>query len=356
MSVGKKVRVLIVDDSLFFRKVLSDGLEKEKDIQVIGTAIDVDDAKVKIKALKPDVLTLDVEMPKMNGIEFLKQLMQTEPLPVIMVSGVNVRVFDTLAAGAVDFVKKPQSKSLADMDQFFKELSNKIKIASVAELKTKKNKPVNASVPGAPVKKIFNSMIPKTVQDRYVIAIGASTGGTEAILEVLQPLPKDMPGIVVTQHMPTGFTKMYAERANRLCALEVKEAEDHDLIQPGRVLIAPGGMQMTVVKRPNGGYAVRCQPGEKVSGHCPSVDVLFQSVADKVRQDALGVILTGMGSDGAKGLLNMRMNGAYTIGQDKESSVVYGMPMVAFNSGAVCKQVSCGNISDEILQYLRRKR
>lgn len=356
MNNEKKVRVLIVDDSLFFRKVLSDGLEKEKDIEVIGTAIDVDDAKVKIQTLRPDVLTLDVEMPKVNGIEFLKQLMQTKPLPVIMVSGVNVRVFDTLAAGAVDFVKKPQGKSLADMDQFFKELSSKIKIASVAALKTKKSKPVGAPVTERPAKIGLSSMFPKTVLDKYVIAIGASTGGTEAILEVIQPLPKDMPGIVVTQHMPTGFTKMYAERANRLCALEVKEAEDHDIIQPGRVLIAPGGMQMTVVKRPTGGYAVRCQPGEKVSGHCPSVDVLFQSVADKVRQNAIGVILTGMGSDGAKGLLNMRMNGAYTIGQDKESSVVYGMPMVAYNSGAVCKQVSCSNVADEIMQYLRRKR
>lgn len=355
MGNGKKVRVLIVDDSLFFRKVLADGLSKEDGIEVVDTAFDVNDAKAKIQAVRPDVLTLDVEMPKINGIEFLKELMRTNPLPVIMVSGVNVRVFDTLDAGAVDFVKKPQSKSPADMELFFKDLASKIKIASVAALKTQKARPM-ATPSSGPMKPAMGPSLPRTVLDQYVIAIGASTGGTEAILEVIQQLPKDMPGIVVTQHMPSGFTKMYAERANRLCALTVKEAEDHDLIQPGRVLIAPGGMQMTVVKRPTGGYAVRCQPGEKVSGHCPSVDVLFQSVAERVRQNAVGVILTGMGSDGAKGLLNMRMNGAYTIGQDKESCVVYGMPMVAYNSGAVCKQVSCGSIANEVLQYLRRKR
>lgn len=366
--VAKKIRVLIVDDSMFFREVLSRGLSKDQGLEIVGTANDAEDAKRKITLLKPDVLTLDVEMPKMSGIDFLKQLMQTTPLPVIMVSSINMRVFDTLDAGAVDFVKKPESKKPDDMELFFQDLAAKIKIASVAKVGRARNsaaRPVatpSATATSPSIKmpqvsrlgmvKLSGNML---ANKRYVVAIGASTGGTEAILNVLQRMPEQMPGIVVTQHMPAGFTKMFAERLNKLCALEVKEACDNDIIQPGRALIAPGGVQMKVVRRVGGGYAVRCVGTEKVSGHCPSVDVLFQSMAEVVKQDAVGVIMTGMGSDGANGLLKMRQSGAYTIGQDKESCVVYGMPMVAFNNGAVCKQTSCDNIATEVLQYLKQK-
>lgn len=363
MGLTNLIRVLVVDDSLFFREVLARGLSKNTGIEIVGTACDAEDAKRKIQTLHPDVLTLDVEMPKMSGIDFLKQLMQTNPLPVIMVSAVNMRVFDTLDAGAVDFVKKPESKSPADMDAFFKDLSAKIRIAAVAKLpKAKSQTSASATKPATAAKLSIAPIIgvPKLSgsilnNKRYVVAIGASTGGTEAILNVLKRMPAQMPGIVITQHMPPGFTKMFAERLNKLCALTVKEASDHDPILPGQALIAPGGLQMRVIRRAAGGYEVRCVPGEKVSGHCPSVDELFRSVAEVVKRDAVGVIMTGMGSDGANGLLQMRQAGAYTIGQDKDSSVVYGMPMVAHNKGAVCKQTSCDNIAAEVLQYLKQK-
>lgn len=369
---------MIVDDSIFFREILSSGLKPYEFLEIVGTAVDAEDASIKIQKLKPDVLTLDVEMPKMNGIDFLKQLMQgPSPLPVIMVSSLNMRVFDTLAAGAVDFVKKPDSKQSEEMNNFFRDLANKLKIAAVAKLPKARVNLANTNSIKAPKPVIENkktttptvnelaktksttALLPKLVNNklghaRFVIALGASTGGTEAILSVVSRLPAQMPGIVITQHMPPGFTKMFAERMNRICALEVKEAADNDVIRPGLVLIAPGGVQMQVVKRGNG-YAVKCAPGEKVSGHCPSVDVLFQSMATAVGRDGVGVIMTGMGADGANGLLAMKESGAYTIGQDKESSVVYGMPMEAFNRGAVLKQAALENIAAEILQYLRLK-
>lgn len=375
---NKRIKVLIVDDSIFFREILSSGLKPYEFLEIVGTAVDAEDASIKIQKLKPDVLTLDVEMPKMNGIDFLKQLMQgPSPLPVIMVSSLNMRVFDTLAAGAVDFVKKPDSKQSEEMNNFFRDLANKLKIAVVAKLPKARVNLANTNSIKAPKPVIENkktttptvnelaktksttALLPKLVNNklghaRFVIALGASTGGTEAILSVVSRLPAQMPGIVITQHMPPGFTKMFAERMNRICALEVKEAADNDVIRPGLVLIAPGGVQMQVVKRGNG-YAVKCAPGEKVSGHCPSVDVLFQSMATAVGRDGVGVIMTGMGADGANGLLAMKESGAYTIGQDKESSVVYGMPMEAFNRGAVLKQAALENIAAEILQYLRLK-
>ncbi len=375
---NKRIKVLIVDDSIFFREILSSGLKPYEFLEIVGTAVDAEDASIKIQKLKPDVLTLDVEMPKMNGIDFLKQLMQgPSPLPVIMVSSLNMRVFDTLAAGAVDFVKKPDSKQSEEMNNFFRDLANKLKIAAVAKLPKARVNLANTNSIKAPKPVIENkktttptvnelaktksttALLPKLVNNklghaRFVIALGASTGGTEAILSVVSRLPAQMPGIVITQHMPPGFTKMFAERMNRICALEVKEAADNDVIRPGLVLIAPGGVQMQVVKRGNG-YAVKCAPGEKVSGHCPSVDVLFQSMATAVGRDGVGVIMTGMGADGANGLLAMKESGAYTIGQDKESSVVYGMPMEAFNRGAVLKQAALENIAAEILQYLRLK-
>lgn len=344
----KKIRVLVVDDSLLFRKVLIDSLQKNDDIEVVGYAVDAFDAKAKIPKLRPDVVTLDVEMPRLNGIDFLKQLIPQHPVPVVVVSSLNINVFEALSAGAVDFVRKPDISKQNTVDAFFKDLTGKIRIASKAIVHRHtehKDVPKPPTAPFAASSAKLNSTI---------IAIGASTGGTEATLTVLKDLPADTPGIVVVQHMPEGFTKMYAERLDRLCRMRVKEAKSGDAIVRGQVLIAPGGELQTKVVRQGNGYAVSCLPGEKVSGHRPSVDVLFTSVAEAVRQNAVGIIMTGMGRDGADGLLKMRKNGAFTIGQDRDSCVVYGMPMVAHNIGAVEVQASCENIAGVLRRHLAK--
>ncbi len=335
----KKIKVLIVDDSLFFRKLLIDSLSKANNIEVIGFAVDAFDAKEKIPLLKPDVVTLDVEMPKLNGIEFVKQLLPAYPVPVVLVSSVNINVFEALSAGAVDFVKKPDISKPGNISQFLDELASKITVASYAKIRTKLRSNISIS-------KLTSAAVPKSsaLLNSTVIAIGASTGGPEAILEVLESLPPSTPGILIVQHMPPVFTKMYAERLNKLCKIEVKEAENGDIVRNGLALIAPGDFHMALAKQGNN-YVVKLFHSDKVSGHRPSVDVLFNSVADVAKRSAIGVILTGMGKDGAEGLLKMKKQGAYTIGQDKESCVVYGMPMVAYNIGAVSIQASCQNIA-----------
>lgn len=342
MVIPKKIRVLVVDDSLLFREVISKGISSDFAIEVVGTAGDAFEARDKIIDLEPDVLTLDVEMPKMNGIEFLKRLMPQYPLPVVVVSAVSDNVFDALNAGAVDFVTKVNSVTGGNLDSFINELVIKIKIASMAKVGHYKKAVNNQHNEEKATSNVKNP----------IIAIGASTGGTEAIFEIVKHFPIDMPGVVIAQHMPPGFTKMYAERLNNSCIVEVKEAENGDVIKQGRVLIAPGDKHM-VVSRSGNEFFVRCQSGEKVNGHRPSVDVLFNSVAEKAGSNAIGIILTGMGYDGAKGLLKMKQNGAYTIGQDEQSSVVYGMPMVAYNLGAVKKQVSLVNIPGVLFSLLR---
>ncbi|MEL7649262.1 MAG: chemotaxis response regulator protein-glutamate methylesterase [Sedimentibacter sp.] len=351
----KKIKVLITDDSLLFRNVLKKELSEDDRIEVVGTAVDPIDAGEKIRDLKPDILTLDVEMPKMNGLVFLKKLMDENPIKVVLVSSMNISVFDALHAGAVDFVKKPDMTSKNDLSIFFSELRTKIKIASIAKLvpyasreKLPVLRPVSPVVrENPPVGNLYN------ISSSPIISIGASTGGTEATLAILKSLPKEMPGILVTQHMPAGFTKMYADRLNKICALEVREASNGDRVEKGLVLIAPGDRQMRLEKDDKG-YYVSCRPGEKVSGHCPSVDVLFNSVAEAAGRNSIGIILTGMGKDGAQGLLNMKRNGAYTIGQDEKSSVVYGMPMVAFNIGAVAVQASIDDIADIIIRHVNK--
>jgi two-component system chemotaxis response regulator CheB len=343
--MNEKIRVLIVDDSLLFRKVLIDNLSKNPNIEVIGYAVDAFDAERKIPLLKPDVVTVDVEMPRLSGIDFVKKLLPIYTVPVILVSSLNLNVFEALSAGAVDFVRKPDMTSGNSSSTFLNTLISKIFIASRAKIKVPQASPVvtkNTSSSG----KLFSLNAYNTV-----IAIGASTGGTEATLQVLKNLPPDTPGIVVTQHMPEGFTKMYADRLNRLCQMNVKEAQSGDAIERGQVLIAPGDLQMKVVKI-GSRYSVNCYSGEKVSGHRPSVDVLFQSIADTAGPNSVGIIMTGMGRDGADGLLNMKKRGAFTIGQDAESCVVYGMPMVAYNIGAVVTQTSCANISNVLLKHL----
>lgn len=363
----KKIRVLVVDDSVFFRQMLVQDIQKQANMELVGFATSAFDARAKVPALKPDVITMDVEMPGLSGIDFLKELLPKYPIPVILVSSLNLSVFDALAAGAVDFVQKPNMGKDYSVSNFFTMLHSKIFIASRAKVRAPQQpRPVTPPVMGtsqaggmmsaasvAPVSSGPSSGLSQNVLKTKYIAIGASTGGTEATLEVLRQLPGDIPGIVVTQHMPPGFTKMYAERLDRICKMEVREAQNGDRIRPGLALIAPGALQMQVEKDVYGFYVV-CKDGEKVNGHRPSVDVLFSSVAKKMGRNAIGIIMTGMGRDGANGLLEMRNTGSFTIGQDKESCVVYGMPMVAQDIGAVCVQASCTNIPNVLMTHLRK--
>ncbi len=340
MRILKKIRVLIVDDSLVFRELLSKKIAEDPAIEVVATACDAYDARDKILEHNPDVMLLDIEMPKMNGLEFLEKLLPQYPMRVIVTSSANNCVFDALNAGALDFVAKPGSDTGTDMNSYIRELILKTKTASVAKILTSEENSVHS---------LSHSQV-RDAKDK-VIAIGASTGGTEAIVQVLSTFSRDVPGIVITQHMPPVFTNMYAQRLNKTMSLEVKEAKDGDIIKPGTVLIAPGDFHMSV-KKIGSTFKVRCTKGERVNGHCPSVDVLFKSVAKEIGPNAIGVILTGMGCDGAKGLLEMRKAGARTIGQDEASCVVYGMPKVAFNIGAVEKQVALDKVGQTVYSFL----
>lgn len=341
----RKIKVLVVDDSMLFRNLLISTINQEPDLEVVGYAINTSDARIKIPQLKPDVVTMDIEMPGMSGLDFLKEFLPKYPIPVILVSSLDLRVFDAMAVGAVDYVRKPNLNMQNARETFLAQLISKIYVASKAKVQ------LPSAAPAAPTPSIPAAISKSFADSNKIIAIGASTGGTEATLEILKQFPATMPGIVITQHMPEGFTSMYAQRLNRICNIEVREAKSGDKIQPGLALLAPGGMQMRVV-RLGAGYAVNCSPGEKVNGHRPSVDVLFDSVAANVRDKAIGIILTGMGADGAMGLLRMRRNGAYTIGQDRESCVVYGMPMEANKIGAVCTQSPLKNIPKLVFQKL----
>ncbi|PKK88311.1 MAG: chemotaxis response regulator protein-glutamate methylesterase [Candidatus Wallbacteria bacterium HGW-Wallbacteria-1] len=350
------IRVLVVDDSALVRDILSRGLSEDPDIEVVGTARDPYDARDKIVKLKPDVMTLDVEMPRMDGVEFLRRLMPQYPLPTLMVSALTEEgkrvTMDALEAGAVDFVTKPSSDVSRGLEAMLTDLRAKVKAVARADLSRFKSRQ-SADLKPAPRQIRTNTDSLKEFSDR-VIAIGASTGGTEAIRSIIRSLPASTPGIVIVQHMPAGFTKLFAERLNDQSRLEVREAVDGDRIIEGRALIAPGGLQLTV-HRSGGNYMVRCRPGDPVNGHAPSVDVMMKSVSENVGSNAVGVILTGMGSDGADGLLRMRSAGAPTIGQNQETCVVYGMPKVAFERGAVEKVVSLDNMPDQILMAVQRK-
>ncbi|MFT4145989.1 MAG: chemotaxis response regulator protein-glutamate methylesterase [Mobilitalea sp.] len=331
----KRIKVLIVDDSILFREVLLRGLSSDPFIEVVATAGDPFEARDLILKYEPDVLTCDVEMPKMNGLEFVQRLMPQYPLPIIVVSALSSAVFDAMNAGAIDFVGKPNMSSKTNVESFLYDLIGKVKIAANAKIQGKLSNAVN---------QIDAS---KGANPDKIIALGASTGGTEAIYSILKQLPKDVPGIVIVQHIPPNFSRMFAERLNTTTNLEVKEAKTGDYLEKGKVLIAPGDQHM-VIKKIGERYKVECFFGEKVNGHCPSVDVLFESVAKEAGKNAIGVILTGMGYDGAKGLLAMRRNGARTIGQDEKSSVVYGMPKVAYNIGGVEKQVTLEGIAHKM--------
>ena len=338
----RKIKVLIVDDSLIFREVLARGISTDPTIEVVAKAVDAFDARDKILEYSPDVMTCDIEMPKMNGIEFIKRLLPQYPLPVVVVSSVSVAVFEAMKAGAVDFVTKPNVQSVQDVEGFIHELIQKIKIAA------------NAKIPKYVGQSITNVVEEGTSVEGRLIAIGASTGGTEAVFNILKVLPSQIPGIVVTQHIPPVFSKMFADRLNDSTQLRVKEAQTGDYVDQGSVLIAPGGQHMRL-KKVGKRYRVECFEGEKVNGHCPSIDVLFESVAKEVGEGAIGIILTGMGYDGAKGLLTMRRKGARTLGQDEKSSVVYGMPKVAFEIGAVEKQIPLETMAQALITLLRRR-
>lgn len=337
----KAVRVLVVEDSRLFREVLVKGLSADDGIEVVGIAGDPFEARDRIIELTPDVMTLDVQMPKMNGIEFLKKLMPQHPMPVVVVSGVSDIVFDAMNAGAVDFVAKPEKQGGDSLQAFIQELTVKVKIASISNVSRWKRgyQPQALSTP-----------MTSAARDR-IVAIGASTGGTEALYEIIRKFPRDMNGTVVVQHMPPVFTRMYAERLNQSCAMEVLEARDGDAVEAGRVLIAPGDIHIQVVRK-GSGYVVRYADKDKVNGHRPSVDVLFDSVALTAGAAGVGVILTGMGNDGAKGLLAMRQKGACTIGQSEETCVVYGMPKVAWEIGAVEHRLPLKDIADRVLRAL----
>jgi two-component system chemotaxis response regulator CheB len=283
-------------------------------------------------------------MPKMNGIEFLKKLLPIHKVAAIVVTASAVEAFEAISAGAVDYIKKPGAR---EMDSFGHQLKKAVRVASTARVGI-----ASQHSTGAAAQTVRQSVLNIARNTDKIIAIGASTGGTEAIQVVVENLPKTTPGIVIVQHMPAGFTKMYADRLNRTCQMDVKEAENGDKVRQGLIILAAGGNQMRLLKD-GMGYRIESKPGEKVSGHCPSVDFLFDSVAEVAKAKAIGVILTGMGGDGAKGLMKMRQAGSFTIGQDEASCVVYGMPMVAQNMGAVVRQSPLKNIAGLLIEKLK---
>lgn len=343
------IRVLIVDDSPLVRRILSEGLAKDPNIDVCGTAADPFHARDEIVKLRPDVLTLDVEMPKMNGVEFLRRLMPQYPIPAVMVSSLTERgqktTLEAMAAGAVDFVAKPKGGSL---DQMIDELKTKVKIASTANVSHWKHKQYTPAGLGEATGTKTSG---QTLSTR-MCAIGASTGGTEALREVICAFPRSFIGTVVVQHMPAGFTKMFADRLNGLAQVIVKEAEDGDKIFDGRVLIAPGGKQLEVV-RSGIGWAVRIFDAPLCCGHRPSVEQMMNSVSKNVGKKAIGAMLTGMGADGANGMKAMRDAGARCVAQDEATCVVFGMPKEAYERGGAERLVPLQNIAQALQSFLR---
>ncbi len=336
----RQIKVLVVEDSMVFREILVQNLNKDAEIQVVAVAKDPFEARDAILKYRPDVMTLDVELPRMSGIEFLRKLMPQYPIPVVVISALSDKVFEALNAGAVDFVAKPVNASRQQIEDFIhNELNVKVKIAAAAQIgNVRKPGLMQTQQHAAPLK-----------DNGLIVAIGASTGGTEAIFSVVKNFGPDIPGVVIVQHMPPGFTEMYAKRLDNQCRVRVKEACTGDRVMRGQVLIAPGGDRHMRLVKVNGVYQVECRPGPKVNGHCPSVDELFYSVANTAGSRALGIILTGMGGDG---LLAMRKAGAETIGQDESTCVVYGMPKVAYDIGAVKHQVRLDDIAKKAYSLL----
>jgi two-component system, chemotaxis family, protein-glutamate methylesterase/glutaminase len=347
MAMSKKITVLIVDDSALIRQMLTTMLSADPQIEVLGAATDPLQARRMIKDLNPDVLTLDVEMPHMDGLAFLEKLMTLRPMPVVMVSSLTQQGADAtlraLEIGAVDFVAKPTSGLQAGISGLRSNIVNAVKGAARASLHSLRRK-------GEPVRRLASATARYDTTEK-IIAIGASTGGVGALQTVIGQLPADCPGILVTQHMPAEYTARFADRLNRICAMSIQEASDLARVLPGHVYIAPGGRHLELA-RSGAHYVCKVHDGPLVSGHRPSVDVLFRSVAEHAARRAVGVILTGMGSDGAEGLLEMRGRGAPTLGECESTCVVYGMPRAAKEAGAVDREFPVDRMAEEILRAL----
>jgi two-component system chemotaxis response regulator CheB len=347
MPTEGKIRVLVVDDSAIVRKILTEALSGQPDLEVVGTAPDPYIARDKILSLQPDVMTLDIEMPRMDGLTFLKKLMHFRPMPVIVISSLTQASCQTamqaLSLGAVEVLAKPGGPY--SVGELRLELASKIRAAASSRVRqVAQSAPAASAAPATPPPRLAASRwTPSTV-----IAIGASTGGTEAIADILPRLPQGVPGIVITQHIPAGFSRAFATRLNQMCAFEVKEAEDGDTLRPGRALVAPGDLHM-LLRKTGDGYRVAVKTGPRVCYQRPSVDVMFSSVAESAGAHAVGVLLTGMGSDGAQGLLKMRQAGARTIAQDESTCVVFGMPREAIRAGAAGRVVALPGIPQAIL-------
>ncbi|QSA98688.1 chemotaxis response regulator protein-glutamate methylesterase [Methylococcus sp. EFPC2] len=344
------IKVLIVDDSALIRKLLTELINKQPDMQAIGAAPDPIVAREMIKALNPDVLTLDVEMPKMDGLSFLEKLMRLRPMPVLMVSTLTAAgsevTLRALELGAVDFVAKPKMDIVNGLQSYSEEIAEKIRAVASAKIR----RLPSAGTASATASAATNLGLLGSTEK--IIAVGSSTGGTEAVKEFLAQLPPDCPGILVTQHMPEAFTKSFAERLDRLCPrLTVHEASGGERVLPGHVFIAPGHSHL-VLKRSGANYVTELSQSAPVSRHRPSVDVLFQSVAKVAGVNAIGVILTGMGKDGAAGMLEMKQAGAYNYAQDEESCVVFGMPRVAIEMGGVDEVVPLKSLGERIVARL----
>jgi len=356
---NRRIRVLIVDDSALVRKLLTEMLGSAHDIEVVGTAPDAYSAREKIKSLNPDVLTLDVEMPRMDGVTFLRNLMRLRPMPVVMVSSLTDAgaeiTLDALSIGAVDYLSKPKVDLAATLADYRDELLEKVRCAAKARIRTYESRAdrgaANSAVasPSLSADAVLQKAAPVKFRttDR-LIAVGASTGGTEAIKEFLMGMPPDSPGIVIAQHIPKAFSTPFAERMNRSCQLTVFEAQDGQQIMPGHAYIAPGDRHLLVV-RSGARWICKLDDGSPVNRHKPSVDVLFRSVAQEAGYNAIGVILTGMGKDGAQGLLEMRQAGSPTIAQDEATSVVWGMPGEAVAIGAAVEELPLQRIAPRVL-------
>ena len=341
-----KIRVLSVDDSALMRQIMTEIINSHSDMEMVATAPDPLVARDLIKKFNPDVLTLDVEMPRMDGLDFLEKLMRLRPMPVVMVSSltgkgseVTLRALElrALELGAIDFVTKPQLGIREGMLAYSEMIAEKVRTAAKASLAAHKPLSAPTTLKAGPL-----------LSSEKLIAIGASTGGTEAIRHVLQPLPLSSPALLITQHMPPGFTRSFADRLNKLCQIGVKEAEDGERVLPGHAYIAPGDRHMELA-RSGANYQIKIHDGPAVNRHRPSVDVLFHSVAKQAGRNAVGVILTGMGNDGAAGMLAMRQAGAWTLAQNEASCVVFGMPREAINMGGVCEVVDLSQVSQQML-------
>ncbi|CAP42446.1 chemotaxis response regulator [Bordetella petrii] len=343
----KKIRVLCVDDSALVRGLMTEIINSHDDMEVVAVAPDPLVARELIKQHNPDVLTLDVEMPRMDGLDFLEKLMRLRPMPVVMVSSLTERGGETtlraLELGAIDFVTKPKLGIRHGMLEYSELIADKIRAAARARLRVPA-----ASAQAAPPARLRS---PFASSEKLVI-VGASTGGTEAIREVLRPLPPDSPAVLITQHMPAGFTRSFAQRLDALCAVTVREATHGERVLPGHVYLAPGGDTHMKLGRSGANYVIELEASEPVNRHRPSVDVLFHSAASAAGANAIGVILTGMGKDGAAGMLAMRQAGAHTLAQDEASCVVFGMPREAIALGAAAEVVALDAMSERILTRL----